>query len=492
MEKKEQKIYIIIFMIIALYFIANVSNIYNISIIDLFKILLILILTGLMFILIKFVNKEKEVHNKFFIVAAFLGMILVIIIPVLHGIDEGAHFFKVYSIFNKIETIQDEEFGLLYQVPKDIFKADKVDSYLDELKLFNGENENKFILSNEYLGINLYSVLAYITYLLPMFICYKILNLGIIPTIFICRAFSFIIWLIISTYTIKIIPKRKEFMAFLCLMPINLTLVTTYTGDLVTDSVILLFIAYWYRLYYEKRPIKTSEVIVITVLGVLSACSKLVYTLIFLIILFLPNENFKNHKHKVFVNLFIITFLTITTLINLSIVGNDLLEVYPKIEQQKQWIFDNLFKYIGIFFISILSQLDQYIYQFTTGHTTMLHNTISVSEWISVLYIIILIFSLITENSNNHFSKKFKCSIIAIVILIIFIIFTSLYLQWTATMYGVGSNLIYGVQGRYFFPIVALLALINTKGDVNLNKKYLWNGVIIINFIILLKILVIF
>lgn len=100
--------------------------------------------------------------------------------------------------------------------------------------------------------------------------------------------------------------------------------------------------------------------------------------------------------------------------------------------------------------------------------------------------------SLFTEKVKNEFSKKFKYLIIFIIALIIFIIFTSLYLQFTATMYGVGSDLIYGVQGRYFFPIVALAALINTKGYANFDKKYLWNGVIIINFIILLKILVTF
>lgn len=449
-------------------------------------------LSILIIFLLKIINKKKEVHKKFFIVATFIGMILIIIIPVLHGIDEGAHFFKVYSVFNEIETVKDKG-ELLYKVPANIIKANRINSYSQEIEFFNEKfNTNRFILSNEYMGINLYSVLAYITYLFPMLICQKILNMGIVPTILIGRTFSFIIWLIISTYTIKIMPKRKEFFAFLCLMPINMTLVTTYTGDLVTNSVILLFIAYWYRLYCEKRLIKKSEVIIITILGILSACSKLVYTLIFLIMLFLPKENFKNRKHKILVNLFIIACLTITIIINLSIVGNDLLEAYPKIVEQKQWIFDNIFKYIGIFFITIMYFLDQYIYQFTTGHTTMLHNTIEVSPIISILYLIILIISLFTEEVKNKFNKKFKCSIIDIVIMIIFIIFTSLYLQWTATMYSVGCNLIYGVQGRYFFPVVALLSLVNNKINAKLNTKYLWNGVVIIDFIILLKILVMF
>lgn len=495
MKKKELKVYVIILSIIVLYFISKMPNglISGMFVVKLFKIIIMIILAILSIILLNTVNKEKEIHNKFFITALFMGMILVVIIPALHGIDEGAHFFKVYSIFNEVETVQDEAGDTFYKVPENILRVNSIKGYIEEFKLSNKKFENgNLFLSNEYLGINLYSWLAYITYLIPMFICQKILNFSIVPTILIGRAFSFFVWLVISTYTIKIIPKRKEFIAFLCLMPINLTLVTTYTGDLVTNAVILLFIAYWYRLYYEKRIIKKSEIILITILGILSACSKLVYTLIFLIFAFLPQENFKNKKHKICVNLFLFICLIITTLINLSIVGIDLLEVYPKIEEQKEWIFNNLFEYIEIFFISIMYFLDQYIYQFTTGYTTMLQNTIYVEPVISILYLIILIISLFTEEVKNKFSKKFKYLIIFIIIMIISIIFTSLYLQWTATMYGIGSNLIYGVQGRYFFPIVALLALVNTKDYFNFVKKYLWNGVIIINFIILLKILIVF
>lgn len=66
-------------------------------------------------------------------------------------------------------------------------------------------------------------------------------------------------------------------MAFLCLMPINLTLVTTFTGDLLTNSAILLFIAYWYRLFEEKREIRKSEVTVLSVLGAISICCKIIY-----------------------------------------------------------------------------------------------------------------------------------------------------------------------------------------------------------------------
>lgn len=489
MSKKEQKIYILILSFISIFFISKLSGMH---ILDMFKFLLIVVFLIVVLLVSYFTSKEKEVHNKFFIIALFVGMILIAINPILHGIDEDAHFLKVYSIFNKVETFKDEEKGVFYKTPENIVKASQLSGYLEEIELANEKiDNNKYIFSNRYLGINLYSPLAYITYILPMYISLK-LNFGIIPTVLFGRIFSFLIWLILSTYTIKIMPKKKEFIAFLCLMPITLTLVTTYTGDLITNTSILLFIAYWYRLYYEKRPIKFYEVIVINILGILSVCSKIIYALIFLLILFLPNENFKSKKHKIFVNSLILFSLILTAIINLSMVGNDLLEVYPVIKEQKEWIFNHVFSYIIIIIRTMIYFITDYIYQFTTGHTTMLQNTVYVSEIISLAYVFILICSLYIDEVKNNFSKKFKISVFIIAFIIIFTIFTSLYLQWTAVEWGVGNDLIWGVQGRYFFPVVALFALINSRENKEINKNYLWNGVIIINYIILLQILLIF
>jgi len=440
-----------------------------------------------------FEKKHMDIHKKFMICAIFLGGILIFAIPVLHGIDEGAHFFKVYSLVCGSEEVYNEENKLIDKIPNSILQADSVNKYVETIGLKNKKiDTNDYMLGDDYIGAKLYSMISYIPYILPMFICQKILQMDIVGVIYIGRIFAFICWLLISAYTIKIIPKRKEFISFLCLMPIVLTLVTTYTGDLVTNSVILLFLAYWYKLYFEKRLITKKEIVIISILGIISACSKLVYAMIFFILFLLPIECFKNKKHKIKVLTLILSSIIIATFINLTIVGSDLIDAYPKINLQKEYILSNLGKYIWIFVSTIVKNFWTYVYQFSTGRTTMCQNSIMVNDVISVIYIVLLALSIILENAKIDLNKNDRILISIIVFAIIIIIFTSLYLQWTATNYGVGYEAICGVQGRYFIPIVALFILANTNATYNFDRNNLWTGVLLINIIIICKIIIAF
>lgn len=55
-----------------------------------------------------------------------------------------------------------------------------------------------------------------------------------------------------------------------------------------------------------------------------------IYTLIFLLILFLPIENFKSKKDKIIITN-IMLLIIISVLGNLAFVSKDLLNAYPKI-----------------------------------------------------------------------------------------------------------------------------------------------------------------
>lgn len=483
---------IVTLYIVVLLYILSYACLVKFNIITL---LLIFIVSILAFILNIYLNKKKNmpIHKKFIILGVFFGIILIFAIPVLHGIDEGAHFYKVYSFFNKNEDVYDENNKLIDKVPQVIYDADSGYDYFKTHTIINGKiKPEEYVLTDKYVGAKLYSIISYIPYLLPMFVCYKLLNLDIIFVIYIGRIFAFVSWLLISAYTIKIIPKRKEFFVFLCLMPIMLTLVTTYTGDLVTNVVILLFLAYWYRLYSEKRLITKKEIVIITILGIISACAKLVYAMIFLILFLLPIENFKNKKHKIKVLGCIISIIILSTLVNLAIVGNDLIDAYPAINLQKEYILSNFGNYIKVLVTTIINGFFTYMCQFTTGQTTMCQNSIMISDIISMIYIFLLGISILLDKSDVNLKRSGKILISAISIAIVIIIFTSLYLQWTATHFGVGAQTIYGVQGRYFFPLVALCIIINTKKAYKIDSDYLWTGVILINIIVICRIITVF
>lgn len=487
MKINEKKLLFIIYSTIILYFSMQIKNIEQLVCLILLSII-ILVLN------IFIIKKEKmEVYKKFACIAFVFGMMFIIFIPILHGIDEGAHFFKVYSFFYDAKSHYNKENVLMDDVPVVIRKADYIEMIKDTSIILK-ENiiDEETIPTKDYIGAKLYSPIAYITYLFPMFIFKRICNLNIFWLVTFGRLFSFCVWLLSMMYVIKIIPRKKEFIAVLCLLPIILSVVTTFTGDLVNNAAVFLFIAIWYKLYVEKRKITKKEIFIITLLGIITTFSKIVYALIFFIILLLPKENFKNNKDKYITTISIILILFLSFLLNISVVGNDLLDAYPAISEQKNFIKSNILNYIYIFIKTIITNIPTYLYQFTTGKTTMCDNSITVDNVLSIAYWIVLIAAFLCEENDMRLNKKSKILVSVIIITMISIIFLSLYLQWTATKFGVGYQSIMGVQGRYFIPISLLLICVSNKFKIEINKKLLWTSIISMNFIIILKVMICF
>jgi uncharacterized membrane protein len=461
------------------------------------KVLFGCIISTIVYTIILIFIKKKNIlpENKFLIIASLIGICYILLIPPLKGIDEGAHFFKVYSTFNSIEKNDDSNNCEYDYVPETILLINnKISSYKDVLKFISIPiDSTNTVKSDEYIGAKLYSPISYIPYLIPFIIFQKCMKLSAFYIIMLSRLGAFIIWLACTYFCIKIIPKRKSVVAFFSLMPLMLTLVTTFTGDMITNLSIFLFIAIWYKIYEGEDKISNKEILLILILGILAVFSKVVYSLIFILIFFLPKDKFKSLKSKYAICISTILVLIVATILNMSLVGNNLLQAYPAIQQQKEFILSNPLEYLIVIFNTLAVFLTEYFFQFTTGRTTMCHNNVYIPNVISFLYWLILIIALFKdENVNINLKKYEKVSLVLIIISIVFIIFTSLYVQWTATNFGIGVNCIYGIQGRYFTPIVFLLVLTKGVKKLKFDDTFLWIGTVLLNYYTMLSILNVF
>lgn len=449
------------------------------------------VISGLGIFLLNDKNK-LDVHKKYLIISVFLGIFYILLTPILHGSDEGAHFFKVYSIVTGFEdkTLTETSLEL---VPSTIVKCDLPNTLISGMKAIGQKiDSSDLIKTDKFLGANLYTFFSYLPYLIPMFICQIILKMDLFFTVIFGRIFAFICGIMIMTYAIKIMPKRKDFFALLCLTPVMLAGMTIYTADLMTNATIILFIAIWYKAYEEKKKMTKKDILLISLLGVFAAFAKIVYILIFLILFLLPEECFECKKEKNKSLIFIFLIILIAVLINIFVVGNNMLDAYPEINAQKNFIFSNPLKYLKILFTTILKDYSS-LYIFTTnGGFTLIHNGITISEIVSFIYTLILIISLLIEGEEKKLTKKGKILISSIITFVIVILYTSLYIQYTAKYYGIGNTRIYGVQPRYFIPIVAMLPIIPLKKKDIIEKKFLWLGVLLIDFIFILNIIVYF
>ena len=186
------------------------------------------------------------------------------------------------------------------------------------------------------------------------------------------------------------------------------------------------------------------------------ALCKIVYLPLVGLILLLPKEKYKTKKEQVVTNITIIGISLIANLTWLGIASSYLVaykDGAPSVKLAN--LFSNPIEFIERLFASINIYLREYIGQlFGKGVGADLH-----IQLYSVIPIVMFILFLFEAVSDNRIKEKLtiyqKIIILLIILAISGLIFTSLYIQWSP----INFPYILGVQGRYFLPILPLVAL---------------------------------
>lgn len=233
---------------------------------------------------------------------------------------------------------------------------------------------------------------------------------------------------------------------------------TSCSPDAITISIAFLFIAYTLKLSLQEDKIKIIELVVLTILGIILSLCKIVYLPIILLIFIIPKEKFKSLKIKL---ILLVCILIVCTLINLTWlnIASKYLVGYKnnKSASQVEYILNNPVEYIKILVYTINQNFDNYIVSMV-GNSLTWSGRVSIST-ITVYFLLgcFIISNIFEKRKEWSNSQMFVC--ICGSVLTVLLIFTSLYVQWTAK----NKYIIDGVQGRYFIPILPLSIIISTK-----------------------------
>ena len=439
-------------------------------------------------VVILFSKMEFSPTKKFLIAASFIGIGYILIAPILHGIDETAHFSRVYSFFLDSRTTDSGA----YQLPKAILNAgSSLPEHGGNFSLVGTRIANDDLVEAENLrGARLYTPLSYLPYLIPVWVLGFLIKTNLFAIVTSARFFGFLLYLIASVYAIKTIPKRKDFMALFCLMPIVISSGCTINADLLTNCSMIVFIAIWYRLYYEKKQITIKDIVLIIITGILAGYAKMVYALEFLLIFFLPKECFGGtNKQKAKVLGIVIGVILAATLINVFLAAGSMDNSYEGFQLQKEFVLTHPLKFLAILAGNILGNYS-FFYTFTTNFT-ILQNVFGPSQFVQLLYFIALLMCIFKEEADLKLGTFTKISIMTIGLVIISMMCVSLYLQWTSEQIGVGVNQIEGMQSRYYIPVMLmfLISLASKKDTLNIDDNVPWFIAIWANITILINIM---
>lgn len=457
-------------------FITCLLNIY--SIVEIFNIYFVF-LELLLITYIYLRNKEifKKIENIFFLIAIFMGMNFIFILPQYNVPDEASHFVKAYMVVNKVEIQNEHETTATAKLPIELLNAMNpytrnslstefkvvAKSVIDDFNIKYNSSKDNFVM-----GIGNTTNLPNFCYLgtaIIIKIC-QFLSAPIIISFLTSRFLNFALFVTVIYYIIKNIKYFKKSFLIVALLPITIQQAAGVNQDSITNTIIFFTIYYILKLAFSTKTVNIKEFVICMILAIILSYCKLAYFPILLLLFIIPAKNFKNNKRK-------ILFIGIILLLNVIFTSKNILTIYSTNTETNlysvSYILQNPIKTVKIILRTVLERLDL---DLVDGLTTGFGWSV---QWAKSLlrYVLTTIFTLLYLTANNKeadkkiLDLKNRILILVVAIMIFGIIYASLLTSWT----GKNEMTIQGLQSRYFIPVVLLGILSITNNYIKIKIK---------------------
>lgn len=404
----------------------------------------------------------------FLLVAGIFGVVFILILPVGQSPDDIMHFRRAYGITEGvlIPSTINENGGVGSAVPVDteeVLETFPEAGHYGEVveELGSGVVEKT---EQAYNNTALYNFVCYIPQSLAIMIG-KMFGFSTAGLAYLARIFNFVLWMVLVYFAIKLIPKFKKIVLFIAFLPITLQEATSLAPDALAIGLGLFLISYVVYLAYDRKGVlsKKELALLYAIAGVMGFC-KIVYLPLVLLYLVIPEERFGSKKRK-WIHLAVIGALVAAlNLVWLIVSSGFLIEFNPGVNSKEQlmWIMTHPFGYMVVIARTIAMNAELWMSNMLGMHLgSFVFNLPSVIFLASFAMFVVLF----VQRDETLKLKIFdRVVFIATFLIIVMLIFTSLYIQWTA----VSAPIIDGVQGRYFLPVLLLVPIMFCGKD---NKK---------------------
>ena len=381
--------------------------------------------------------------------------------------DEAYHFNMAYNMGiggDRIITPETAYYGndsavatLMYPLAEVEF--DSIEDYMDSSNLYDKADENNQVVKAEFGRL---SNVGHLPSSVGISIG-RLFKLPLSDLFYLGKLFNALTYIAITFFAIRRITVGKRILTAIALMPTTLFLASAYSYDALLNASVFLGLAYFFSELTDKEKVMSwkSFIIFVVSIGVASAI-KMVYAPLFLLLLALPKEKFKDTKSKIIMKygLFIIciavvAIMIVPMLLDPSTRGDDRGGAVNA-GGQLSFILGTPVYYAKILLSNVLSTGSSYLIGDGIFGAMGHYSNIKYGGYIALF----LVFVILTDTSEYKLSLKLKAFMSIVVLVIICFVWTALYIIF-----------INGVQGRYFMPVTLLLYLLfNTdkiKNEIN-------------------------
>lgn len=422
-----------------------------------------------------YIAYKKKIKDEYILSVLYIvfALIFFIITPINSLFDEDGHFLRSYEIAqghlvsghfdngmgktiipeslikgvnNVTKSLDTEGAQFLYARQKDLlnfsFSADNVEI----------ENPNQA----------LYSPLSYIPQVIGLLIG-SLVTKNVYAYYMFGRFFAFVVNTLLVILAIRLCPERKYLIFVLASTPVFLSQMISYSTDGNVNSLSIFYVAFILN-RIRKEKIKISDEIIIAAGAIVLALSKVIYFPFAILVLLLEDKSFKSKKRATAYKImticaalicFIVWFMIARTYLFDNQNGRD---IQPKL--QMIYMITHFYKMPIVFIKTVYNGLVGWIGQISGG--VLGKGWLQYTGIIWNGFMIILGIELFTGESNNMaltLSKKQLFTVAATSVLVVLLTFASLYAQWTTYK----SDMVSGIQGRYFIPLIIPISLVIRK-----------------------------
>ena len=504
--------------------------------------LLLLLLSGI------YLNFTKFSIVKIYpVVMLIFGLGYMYVFPAMSAPDEIAHFISAYKISNKMlgkqATVKDghviiraqdlwiEDVDGEYTFDKSKSEEEKVlipeegshgkiiSSKLEETsyKVFYAEgnirgadNYISFSGQNYEKAQSLHAPVNTIpsVYFLPAtgITVARIMGLNSIYLVLFGRTANLILFILLGTLGIYFLPRFKEFIFLVSLLPTTIELAASYSYDAVMISSMIFFVSYVFYLAHEKKDFDIKDLVIVSLIAGLVLPCKMVYFPMLLMLFSIPLYKFKfrgkvdGKIKKENIAFFLASAVVVllswvfamylvnrSTVVGYSTSNTSSLEWAGEESYTIGYLLHNKLKAVKLFYNTLLLQLEYY-------HKTMFGAYLGhADDVVGIPYIgflvlnIGMIFSVFGEAKEKQLLVKERVLTGISIFFVIFLVLLSMLIAWTP----ISSEFIEGVSGRYFIPVLLPLLMICRNNKIAIKDETKRNIIflfILINAISLLKI----
>ena len=405
-------------------------------------------------------NVKKSPENIFSVLIFIVGTFLLFITPLGANTDEETYLARIWEMSHGaiLPNSYLSQGAKLPSIFLSISYRQQVNADAIDLDTWKDQASKKIDWSNfsNYLTRATYFPTLFFVQSVIMGILGRLLDFPVMAIYYTIRFSYLLIYIALIYFSIRLIPFGKWAIGVASVLPMCIIQASAVSSDSINIGVSFLFISWILLQISRQETVFSKRDLLITCFLIFCVTTlKVNYTLQLILLLFIPRKKLGSKKNLLIMYATAILCFCICTIgWNFLILKQSSLQNASDLDPvfQLKTLLSNPF----IFLKSLSNTLRTHLVQF-------FKETIGVSGYgywdlPNIVYWampIILIFSLFCEKNKVALPSSLRIIMIVLLLFGVFIIFAIFYVVATTP----ASSIIWGVQGRYFLPLIPLLLL---------------------------------